>query len=212
MTILWLDDLRDPYLDLEKKVPHKENAEIIWVKNYNEFTERIKKYGLPDVISFDHDLAEEHYTPEEYWNDYYASKKYQESQDYVEKTGLDCAKWLIKYCLNNDLELPEYYVHSANPVGRDKIKLKLDKFRIIDNDDYREAKKLGLTDLDRWEDDVDHHPMSERIVRFMADHDFQDYNDSMCIKMGGDGDNGEHLMYLMDAYFEMIDENGKEKN
>ena len=35
----------------------------------------------------------------------------------------------------------------------------------------------------------------------MADHD---YNDSMCIKVGG-GDNGEHLIYLMDAFFEMLD-------
>jgi hypothetical protein len=27
----------------------------------------------------------------------------------------------------------------------------------------------------------------------------------MCIKTGGDGDNGEHMMYLMDAFFEMLD-------
>ena len=71
--------------------------------------------------------------------------------------------------------------------------------------DYNKAKGLGLTDKDRWEDGIEHHPMSDRIVRFMATHDFKDYNDSMCIKVGGDGDNGEQLMYLMDAFFEMLD-------
>jgi len=32
-------------------------------------------YGLPDAISFDHDLSSEHYTPEYFWDDYEASKK-----------------------------------------------------------------------------------------------------------------------------------------
>lgn len=71
--------------------------------------------------------------------------------------------------------------------------------------DYQRAKELELTDLHRWEDGIDHHPMSERIVRFMAEHDIYDYDDHMCIKVGGDGDNGEHLMYLMDAFFEMLE-------
>lgn len=73
-------------------------------------------------------------------------------------------------------------------------------------EDYKKAKELGLTDLDRWEDGIDHHHESERLVRFMADHDFNDYNDQMDINVGGDGDNGEHMMYLMDAFFEMKDQ------
>lgn len=72
--------------------------------------------------------------------------------------------------------------------------------------DYEVAEKLGLTTLHRWADGIDHHPMSRRIVDFMKLHDFNDYDDSMCIKTGGDGDNGEHIMYLLDAYFEMIDQ------
>lgn len=71
--------------------------------------------------------------------------------------------------------------------------------------DYKKAHELGLTKLNRWEDGIEHHPMSKRIVGFMEDHDFNDYDDAMCIKSGGDGDNGEHMMYLMDAFFEMLD-------
>jgi hypothetical protein len=118
--ILWLDDLRNPYLNIEGRVP-EEDGTIEWVLNYKEFTEWINKYGLPYLISFDHDLAEEHYTPEEYWDDYDKSKAYQDSKNYVEKTGLDCAKWLINYCIKNKLNLPKFYSHSANPVGRDNI-------------------------------------------------------------------------------------------
>jgi hypothetical protein len=119
--ILWLDDLRNPYIDLEGKVPKIEGCIIEWVLNYEQFVQWIEKFGLPDIISFDHDLADEHYTPEQYWSDYEKSKEYQESQNYQEKTGMDCAKWLIDYCIDRKLDLPEFYVHSANPVGADNI-------------------------------------------------------------------------------------------
>jgi len=127
MKILWLDDLRNPYLDLEGRVP-KEDGTVEWVLNYEQFVQWIEKFGLPDIISFDHDLADEHYTPQEYWNDYQLSKQYQESQNYQEKTGLDCAKWLIDYCTETNLKLPKYYVHSANPVGADNIRILLGNY------------------------------------------------------------------------------------
>jgi len=73
------------------------------------------------------------------------------------------------------------------------------------DDDYTEAKKKGLTDKNRWEDGIEHHPMSQRVARFIGEHDFNDYGDSFCWKFGGDGDNGETLMYEMDAFFELMD-------
>jgi hypothetical protein len=118
--ILWLDDLRNPFINIEGIVP-KENLIIDWVLNYEQFVQWIEKYGLPKIISFDHDLANEHYTPGEYWNDYQISKEYQDAQNYQEKTGMDCAKWLVDYCIDNKKELPLFYVHSANPVGADNI-------------------------------------------------------------------------------------------
>ena len=72
-------------------------------------------------------------------------------------------------------------------------------------DDYDKAKELGLTKLDRWGNAIAHHSMSERLMNFLAEHDFNDYDDCFCWKVGGDGDNGETLMYQMDAFFEMLD-------
>lgn len=39
----------------------------------------------------------------------------------VEYTGMDSAKWLVNYCIDNDLKLPEFVVHSANPSGYENI-------------------------------------------------------------------------------------------
>jgi hypothetical protein len=74
------------------------------------------------------------------------------------------------------------------------------------NADYRYARAKGLTSIDRWEEGREHHPMSERLMEFLKEHDFRDYDDCFCWKTGGDGDNGETLMYQMDAFFEMLDD------
>lgn len=79
-------------------------------------------------------------------------------------------------------------------------------------EDYQKAVELDLTNINRWEKGIDHHPMSERIVRFLAKHDFNDYNDYFCWKVGGDGDNGETLMYELDAFFEMLDKTNENNN
>jgi hypothetical protein len=131
-TLLWLDDMRDP-TDSEwfKHRIIQDKCNVVWVKNYDEFTNWILDNGLPDAINFDHDLAEEHYTPMEYWDDYNKSKAYQEAQEYTEKTGYDCAKWLIDYCVDNNLDLPTWASHSFNPVGRDNINKLLVKFLMI---------------------------------------------------------------------------------
>lgn len=71
--------------------------------------------------------------------------------------------------------------------------------------DYEVAKELGLTQIDRWGEGVDHHPMSIRLMKFLYEHDFADYSDTFAFKIGGDGDNGETLMYEMDAFFELIE-------
>lgn len=120
--LLWLDDLRDPSTNtwLKDFSCLGEDCKVFWVKSYYEFIGWITVHGLPDGINFDHDLEYSHYTPEEYWNDYEKSKEYQEAQGH-ERTGFHCAKWLVSYCLENDLELPTWSSHSANPVGRDNI-------------------------------------------------------------------------------------------
>jgi hypothetical protein len=58
----------------------------------------------------------------------------------------------------------------------------------------------------RWEQGIPHHPKSIRLFKQLADVDFRLGGDYFCWKSGGDGDNGEHLMYEMDIIFELEDE------
>ena len=128
-TLLWLDDKRNPFLNEEGLVPHTTYGwDIIWVTNYGDFTKWITEFGYPDAISFDHDLAPEHYIPEYFWDSYVESKAFQKQakKKYRFKTGEDCAKWLAKYHKANHRKMrPLIYIHSANPVGADWIKKRL---------------------------------------------------------------------------------------
>lgn len=74
--------------------------------------------------------------------------------------------------------------------------------------DYEGASRLGLTKKDRWEAGIAHHPMSIRLMGFIQEHDFKDHGDCFCWEIGGDGDNGEMLMYQMDSFFEWLDVKG----
>lgn len=92
MKKLYLDDLRS--------VPQG----FIGVRSYAEFVTYIETNGLPDFISFDHDLG-------------------------LQENGFDCAKWLVNYCLDNEMELPDFTVHSQNPVGKKNIESLLNNFK-----------------------------------------------------------------------------------
>lgn len=76
---------------------------------------------------------------------------------------------------------------------------------------YNKAKKNGVTTKDRWGEGIGHHPKLLELMTFLAEHDFNDCGDSFCWDVGGDGDNGESLMYEMDAYFEQKDLDKNEK-
>jgi hypothetical protein len=55
---------------------------------------------------------------------------------------------------------------------------------------------------DRWSDGVDHEPESEELVRRIADMAFDHFDDALQLRVGGDGDNGETLAYIIDALIE----------
>jgi hypothetical protein len=120
--LLFLDDIRVPYTVFDY-TGNDIYTLSFWqiVRNYESFVAHIDQKGLPDVISFDHDLADSHYTPPEFWDDYEKSKEWQDAQVHTEKTGYDCAKWLVQYCIDNKKKLPKFYCHSLNPVGKDNI-------------------------------------------------------------------------------------------
>ena len=87
MKKLYLDDIR---------IPKTEGWDI--VRNYDEFVFWVRLHGIPDELSFDHDLGED-----------------------TEKTGLNVAKWLGQYCIEKNTPFPKWNVHSANPVGKANI-------------------------------------------------------------------------------------------
>jgi hypothetical protein len=86
---------------------------VVTVRNYEQFVAAITNAGLPTVVSFDHDLAEEHYRD--------AIMLFDKADSYKEKTGYDCAKFLFEYCLAHRLSLPKCNIHSMNPVGAQRI-------------------------------------------------------------------------------------------
>jgi hypothetical protein len=79
-----------------------------------------KLHGVPDVISFDHDLGDEHYAECENTPgilDTAESEIEKHYSKFTEKTGYDCTKWLIEH-----KHLPQTcIVHSMNPVGKKNI-------------------------------------------------------------------------------------------
>jgi hypothetical protein len=118
--LLWLDDYRNPFNEPDWLVfsPIPRPYEVHWVKSYDEFVKWITKNGLPDGICFDHDLADEHYHPDMYVSKEEYNKHY---NTFKEKTGYQAAKWLVDYCIDNNLDLPKFNVQSANPVGKENI-------------------------------------------------------------------------------------------
>lgn len=54
---------------------------------------------------------------------------------------------------------------------------------------------------ERWERGIPHDARSVELYREVAALDFEMGGDFFGFKSGGDGDNGEHLMYLLDVAF-----------
>ena len=120
-TLLWLDDIRDPLsseVDWLSYSPILKPYQVIWVKSYQEFTQYIKQNGLPTAICFDHDLGMEVALKARAKG---MSKRASRKLKQVEKTGMDCAHYLVDYCLDHDLDLPLYNIQSANSVGKENI-------------------------------------------------------------------------------------------
>jgi hypothetical protein len=117
MYKLFLDDERDPY-----KVKWVQLPLGPWtvVRTYNEFVKTITEKDLPEFVSFDHDLADEHYRPSMYNADKHYTNYYTDGT-FKERTGYECAVWLVNYCIDKNLPFPQYVVHSMNPVGKENI-------------------------------------------------------------------------------------------
>lgn len=127
--LLWLDDMRNPLEDdwLEQYAPQFSDKEgVVWVKNYDDFVNYIKENGMPYMIAFDHDLGED-VAKEKVKKG--MSKRQARIQKKETMSGFECAKWLVDYCIDNTIELPQWTVQSVNPVGKDNINGLLNNYR-----------------------------------------------------------------------------------
>jgi hypothetical protein len=86
--LLYVDDRRIPQTD-----------DTVLVTSYDEFVEYVSRYGVPDLVSFDHDLAD----------------------PAREKSGFACARYLVQ----NQIPIKHWNVHTANLVGRGDIENEL---------------------------------------------------------------------------------------
>ena len=125
MKKLFLDDVRSAEMVFMNTIDpiYENNNEWEIVRSFNEFVSYIEEKGLPEFISFDHDLDFEHYKLEN-----------QQDIDYDKmeiKTGFHAAQWLVNYCADNKLKLPNYKVHSMNLAGKRNIE------RILGKDENR---------------------------------------------------------------------------
>jgi hypothetical protein len=123
---LFLDDERDPKDVTWIKLPL---GPWVIVRSFESFVAYIEKYGVPAIISFDHDLADEHYKRYRVA----MAKGFFDYDNLREKTGYDAAKWLVEYCREKGEIFPETYIHTMNPVGGQNIRSLIDnfKFKII---------------------------------------------------------------------------------
>jgi hypothetical protein len=91
---VYLDDVRFPHMSFRREDDH-----VDWVilRSYEDFVTWIEENGIPQEVSFDHDLG-------------------------TEKTGYDAAKYLGELLISENCSNHPYVrVHSANPVGRENI-------------------------------------------------------------------------------------------
>lgn len=98
---LFLDDIRFPPKD-----------GFIVARTVDEAQRLIEQYGMPEYISFDHDLG-----VDEMGN--------------LIPDGYDFAKWLVAMDMDGEITLPKNFtfeVHSKNPVGAENIRYYLDGY------------------------------------------------------------------------------------
>lgn len=149
LTVLWLDDQREPYRYLNSKsasntfarnkqfydtLSQKYDINFVWVKNIYQFIEYIEKNGVPPFISFDHDL-----------NNRGGGEGLSDEQK-LNNNGVNCAKWLVEFCKENKINLPKFYVHSANPKHGTEINNVLNSNYMVEGKNDNKRRKIYMNE------------------------------------------------------------------
>jgi hypothetical protein len=115
---IFLDDVRTPI-----------DKDWVVVRNYDEFVNKVNEIGLEniDLISLDHDLGDSA------MREWHKNVYHNYTLDYnniTEKTGYDCAKWLVEQWMNGK-PVVDVYTHSANAIGAANIMGYVNNYRHI---------------------------------------------------------------------------------
>jgi hypothetical protein len=118
MKRIYLDDVRTPI-----------DKDWIVVRNYDQFILTVQEIGLANisVISLDHDLGDS--AMSEWHTNVYHNYKL-DYDNITEKTGYDCAKWLVGQWLNGE-PVCDVYTHSANAIGSSNIMGYINNYRHV---------------------------------------------------------------------------------
>ncbi|APW65289.1 hypothetical protein LPB137_05215 [Poseidonibacter parvus] len=98
---MYLDDIRTP----------KYKFDVI-VRSFYEATSYVEENGIPEYISFDHDLG-------------------CDKEGIELESGFDFVKWLVDMDIENKYNFPndfDFNVHSANPIGKENIESLLNSY------------------------------------------------------------------------------------
>lgn len=80
----------------------------ITVRNYDDFVDIVSSnFDEVEFISFDHDISS--YRKDDFGKD-------------IEMTGKDAADFVVNYCMDNNKQLPDWFVHSDNTGGNKNIR------------------------------------------------------------------------------------------
>ncbi len=115
---IYLDDVRTPI-----------DKDWIIARDYEQFVRIVKTYGLENIktISLDHDLGD---TAMKEWHKNVYHNYTLNYDNITEKTGYDCAKWLVEQWMNG-APVVDVYTHSANAIGAANIMGYVNNYRHI---------------------------------------------------------------------------------
>lgn len=98
------------FIDDERYPPKNDGRNWVIARDWEDVMMCFRIHGMPEYISFDHDLGED------------------------TQTGYDIAKFIVELDMggDSDFAMPEnfdYYVHSQNPVGKENIEKYLENYK-----------------------------------------------------------------------------------
>lgn len=114
---LFLDDYRTPEMVTWKRLP---SGPWVIVANWTEFKGVVDVRGVPEFVTYDHDLADIHYT----------------GTGQIELSGVECAEYLVGRCRELDIPHPPYEIHSMNPVGAVRIRNTIEDYNRVWHQDH----------------------------------------------------------------------------